>query len=87
MTPAELKEAVKEAIEEERQNFWVPAEEHWRHHEQLRMCVQSKPEWEENHRFVSDFRRSAGKAKSTGITVIIGALVAYLIYKIFGWKI
>ena len=75
----DVKLAVKAAIEEERQNFWVPAEEHWRHHEQLRQCIQTKPEWEENHKYVSEIRRMGGHVKKVGIGTAVAGATAWAI--------
>jgi len=85
LTVADIKAAVHEVIEEQRQNFWVEPEEHWRHHEQLRMCVISKPEWEENHRYVSDLRRMGGHVKRVGLGASVVAAVAWMLKSLFGW--
>lgn len=33
MTPEDIKNAIREALEEERKSFWVDSETHYQHHE------------------------------------------------------
>jgi hypothetical protein len=87
LTAADIKAAVHEELDEQRQNFWVEPEEHWRHHEQLRECMTGKPEWSKNHEFISDIRRGAWQIKKTSLGVIVAALMAILLYKLFGIRL
>ena len=43
-TIPEIKAAVHEVLEEQRKNFWVPAEKHYLHHKQMDKCINGMPE-------------------------------------------
>jgi len=83
MTKDEIKAALKEAIEEHHSDFWVPAEKHYQHHQQMDLCQESKPEWEANHRFMSDVRKSGAVVKKTSWSILAAALIGWLIMVIF----
>ncbi len=86
MTHVELKNAVREAIEEYRSDFWIDAEKHYNHHKLMEEYQAFKPEWQNNHRFVSDVRASGAVAKNVSfkilVTAVIGGLIAIFIK---GW--
>lgn len=78
MTKDEMKEILGEVLEEQRKQFWVPAEQHYLHHKHMENCLESKAEWEKNHEFVAGVRQSGQLAKGAMIkllaTAIFGAL-------------
>jgi len=80
----DLKGIVKEAFEEQRKNFWVEAERHYKDHEQLTKCRESKEEWMANHHWVTEVRMSSQKIKETSLIAMTrifwGAMLAILAY-------
>jgi len=79
MNKDEIKDAFKEALEEHHTAFYVEAEKHYQHHQQMEICQASKPEWEANHNFMSDVRRTGSKAKGVVVTTVSNGLVVALL--------
>ena len=75
ITKEEMRDVLKEVLEEQRQQFWVPADEHYLHHKQIEHCIDSKGQWEANHDFVSDIRGSVKVAKKAGVITAVATIV------------
>ena len=82
VTIAEVKAALHEVLDEQRKNFWVEPEEHWRHHEQLRMCISGREEWQDNHKWVSSVRRMEKHVSKVGIGAFVLAIIGYILKKL-----
>lgn len=76
MEAAVIKQIMKEVFEEERESFWVPAEEHYRDHEMLKSCREHGDEMRKNHEFVSGVRSTTKTVKRASIFSVIGTLIA-----------
>lgn len=92
ITISEIKAAVHEVIDEQRRNFWVEPERHWRDHELLRICEAGKDEWRLNHEFVGEIRRNVTDLKRSAFRsamalIGIGSALAlsYVVAKVKGW--
>lgn len=77
-----IREIVKEEFEDERKNFWVPAEKHYLDHAHLAKCVKSAEEKEANHLFVSSMRKRGQVAFNIGfglaVVAVCGAVFAII---------
>jgi hypothetical protein len=68
-----IKEIVKAEFDLERQNFWVPAERHYREHTHLEKCVVAMEEKEANHAFVSAMRKRGNRAGEIAFYLMVAA--------------
>jgi hypothetical protein len=66
-----IREIVKAEFEEERKNFWVPAEKHYLAHVQFDKCSASMAEKEANHAFVSSMRKRGQAAFNIGFGLAV----------------
>lgn len=85
MTPHDLesiKNVVKMAIEEHHNEFWVDAEKHYNHHKLVEICSEKRPEWEENHKFISNVRAGNDVCKKAGIGAMMVAVIAFMVFAI-----
>ena len=92
LTIPDIKAAVHEVLDEQRKNFWVDPERHWRDHELLKICEAGKDEWRANHDFVEGIRKNVDEMKrsafkSTVALLGVGVLLlcSYILAKIKGW--
>lgn len=79
MSKAEIKEALKEALEEHHTDFYVEAEKHYQDHQQLDQCRESKEEWQANHKLISDIRKSGEQVRGVIWTTLTRSLVVALL--------
>lgn len=82
LTPDDIRviaQAVKEAMDEKHATFWIEAEQHYLDHQQLAECRQTRPEWIENHKFVSEIRETKAFIKRTSIKLIVASVVGAII--------
>ena len=74
----EIRKIVRDELERERTAFWVPAERHWKEHEHLaNNCIPTMDERDENHRFISIFRRKGNKAGEIAFYLCITAICVW----------
>lgn len=69
-----IREIVKAEFEEERKNFWVPAEKHYLDHVHLSKCVASMTQKEANHAFVSAMRERGQTVFNIGFGLAVVAV-------------
>ena len=73
-----IRDIVKAEFEEERKNFWVPAERHYLEHVHIAKCLRDATEKEANHEFVSAMRKRGQTAFNIGfgmaVVVVCGAI-------------
>lgn len=92
LTVEDVKEAVHAVLDEQRKNFWVDPERHWRDHELLKICEAGKDEWRANHEFVGKIRENVDEMNKSAFKAVVsllgvGALLAcsYVFAKVKGW--
>jgi len=73
-----IKEAVRDAIAEERRNLWVEPEQHFLDHDMLRQCRENSDEWRRNHEFIASMREGASIMKKTSWRLAGGAVITFL---------
>ena len=75
-TKEEIKAAIKEALQEERDEFWGPQPQHYMDHQMLANCRPGQDEWRKNHELVSAVRTgmSWGKKATIG-TIAVSTLI------------
>lgn len=86
MTPEELKTAIKEALAEERKNFWVDPERHFLDHQTIShlKCLDDRTsdDYNEDHRWVRSVRQTIGGSKTiiwrTGLGLIVACGLVWL---------
>jgi hypothetical protein len=71
--------AVKEALQAERDEFWIPQPKHYLDHQLLTICQAQRDEWIKNHEFITTMRTSACLGKKVSITVLVTALIGFAI--------
>jgi len=77
-TKEEIKAAIKEALQEERDEFWVPQPQHYMDHQMLANCRQGQDEWRKNHEFVSAVRTGMSWGKKASIVTIAIATITFI---------
>jgi len=82
MTDKDIREAisvaVKDAFQQDRDEFWVKQPQHFIDHKMLQECQASRDEWRENHKFISGVRESIRTGKRTGWVTAISAVLMFL---------
>jgi len=73
-----IREAVRDAVVEERKALWVEPEQHFLDHEMLRQCRENSDEWRRNHEFVASLRQGADVMKRTGWRMAATSVVTFL---------
>jgi len=71
--------AVKDAFDQCQKEFYVPNPQHFMDHEQLKECRERQDLWRQNHEWVAAMRTGEATAKKTGIKIIVGAFVTFVI--------
>jgi len=73
-----VRDAVREAVAEERKALWVEPEQHFLDHEMLRHCRENSDEWRRNHEFVASLRQGADVMKRTGWRMAATSAITFL---------
>ncbi len=73
-----IKDAVLEAVAEERKAMWIDPEQHFLDHEMLRQCRERSNEWRLNHEFVSTMRAGADVARKTTWRIVTTGILTFL---------
>lgn len=75
---SEVERIVEKKFEDERNNFWVPAEQHYNQHKMYEECLSNKKEWAANHVFVSKMRKDGQQVYSIGLKLAAVAFFGFL---------
>lgn len=73
-----VKKAVREVLQEERDEFWIPQPQHYLDHQFMANCQKQREEWIKNHEFVSGVRSGAEWGRKIGITVGVTAFLTFM---------
>ena len=74
----EVRKIVREEMEEQKKNFWVPAEKHYLDHKEFEDCKLNRGEWLENHDYVSSLRANHKKISTVGWTLAAAAVFGFI---------
>jgi len=83
LTIDDVEKAVQKVIKAEREAFWIPAEKHWAHHNQMDKCITGMPEWEANHEVMTDLRGMGKTVRKTSLIVAVSTAVAWIFKILF----
>jgi len=72
-----FREIVQHELQIERTAFWIPAERHYNEHNHLAKCIILAEEKEENHAFVSRFRKRGSKAGEIAFYLSVAAVCVW----------
>jgi|GEM_PF-5292599 len=82
MTHDEIITAVRTALAEERDEFWVPQPQHYLDHQMMELCRERQGECIKNQEWVAAMREGSKWSKRVGLGFIVTSILGFLLWAI-----